>query len=190
MFGRLGRGVAPFDINLLPWRARAAARRRRNFLFVLGMAVVLPVLGVSVMNLRSGRELTQIRADLTSLQAASGRVEDLRAERSLLLTEIEEAQFWLRDFDALLVRRARLPHIWGELALHLRGSMHLQRVELDEDTLRIAGVTNSSPDLATYMRRLEASPSFVAARLIDLADTSGGHSFAIEVGFAGPLDRE
>ncbi len=180
--------MSAHDLNLLPWRKRKEERHRRAYFVMLGMSVVAPCLGAFAMHWERGIEVSRLRAEVAGYRLAIESTEQMEAERALLGNHILEAEGWLAEFERLLQRRGDFLRLWTELAAHLPDSMHYQTVVLEGSSVTLSGVTSSSPDLATYMRRLEASALFASPRLIDLEDTPSGHKFGIEARLAVPME--
>ncbi len=167
------------EINLLPWRARANARRRRLYLVLLTGSVSLPCCLMLAVHLERSLEVAQLRAELAHQRFAIDAATAAQAEETRLISAIEQTESWLAACDQFLARRSLFVRLWQELATHLEASMHYRHVMLEHETVSLRGITRSSPDLATYLRRLEASPLFLSPRLIDLEDTALGHEFGI-----------
>lgn len=175
-------------VNLLPWRERQDRRRQVAYFLVLAMSVILPCLGALLLHSETGREVERLRSEISGYRLANDRTELIKEQQARLTSKIDQAENWLAEYEVLLARRMLFLRLWSELAQHLPDSMHYQSLELERSSLILTGVTNSSPDLATYMRRLEASSVFVSPRLIELEDSLAGHQFGIEASLA--LDVE
>lgn len=155
---------------------------------MLALSLVIPGLGAFIMHWERGMEVMRLRAEMVGYRLVIERMEQMEDERGLLHNKILEAEGWLSDFDQFLERRGHFLRLWTELATHLQDSMHYQSVALEKSSVFLTGVTGSSPDLATYMRRLEASTLFASPRLIALEDTPSGHRFGIEAQLAPVIE--
>ena len=171
-------------VNLLPWRERKARKRQRTYLVILAMSVILPCLGAFLLHWEKGKEVDRLRSEISSHRLAIEDIKEIEDEQALLTSKIAEAEAWLVEYEVFFARRTLFLRLWSELARHLPDSMHYRSLRLDSSRLTLTGITSSSPDLATYMRRLEASSVFVSPRLIDLEDAPAGHQFGIEASVA------
>ena len=171
-------------VNLLPWRERQERKRQCTYFLILAMSVILPCFGAFLLHWEKGKEVDRLRSEISGYRLASERLGEIKDEQELLTSRIAEADSWLVEYEVIFERRLLFLRFWSELARHLPDSMHYQSLQLDRSSLNLTGMTNSSPDLATYMRRLEASSVFDSPRLIDLEDMSAGHQFGIEANLA------
>ena len=171
-------------VNLLPWRERQERKRQRTFFLILTMSVILPCFSAFLLHWEKGKEVDRLHSEISGYRLASERLEEIKDEQVQLTSRLAEAESWLVEYEVFFERRLRFLKLWSELARHLPDSMHYRSLQLDGSSLNLTGMTNSSPDLATYMRRLEASSVFDSPRLIDLEDTPAGHQFGIEASLA------
>lgn len=167
-------------VNLLPWRVRQEEKRRRTYFSMLALSVILPSLAAALLHWEKGKAVDEVRSELSDLKFAQERIEGIKDEQALLASRTAEAEAWLAEYEVFYARRLLFLRLWSELARHLPDSMHYRKLQLERRGLMLAGVTSSSPDLATFMRRLEASPAIASPRLTDLEDTPLGHRFGIE----------
>ncbi len=171
-------------VNLLPWRQRQEKKRQRTYFLILAMSVVLPGFGAFLLHWEKGKEVDQLRREVRGYRLAGERLEEIKHQQALVTSRIDESEAWLIEYEVFFERRLLFLKLWSELARHLPDSIHYRSFKLDRSSLTLTGMTSSSPDLATYMRRLEASSVFVSPRLIDLEDTPTGHQFEIEASLA------
>ena len=167
------------SLNLLPWRQREAARRRRVYLAVLVSCAVVPGLARFVTGLDTRMEVSEVRAQVSTYAKASQAASELSGDTALLARQIEDLEAWLVELDQLEDQRGMFGALWHELAAELPDSMHFSGLLLEGLRLEVQGFTTSSPDLASYLRRLETASAIESPRLIDLEDESGGKRFGV-----------
>lgn len=168
------------EVNLLPWRQRREKQQQHTYFLMLALSVLLPSIAAFLLHWEQSMEVDRLRSEISRYKQAGERSEGIKDKQALLIGRIDEAEAWLVEYEAFVAHRTLFVKLWGELARHLPDSMHYRSLQLEDSSLTLTGMTMSSPDLATYMRRLEASPVFVAPRLIDLEDAPVGHRFGIE----------
>ena len=127
----------------------------------------------------------QSSALASNIEAAS----DMEAEQALLAGRIRDLEAWQAQIEHLRKRRVDLVAIWSELAVNLPDSMHFSGLTLAGPNFGMQGTTTSSPDLATYLRRLENSAVLDSPRLIDLQDTPLGKQFAVAAVLRNPASE-
>ena len=172
--------MSGLNLNLLPWRQRQMARRRRVYLAVLVSCALLPGLALVLSGLDARAQVNEKRAQASAYAKANQAAAELDEEAALLAREIEHLHAWLAEIDHLEQHRGVFVSLWADLAAQLPDSMHFSALILDGLSLQIQGFTTSSPDLASYLRRLESSSALEAPRLIDLEDEPGGKRFGVQ----------
>ncbi len=175
--------MSDVGINLLPWRQRDAIRRRRRYFASLGLCALLPGLAVALLTWHTRMEVDAVRAEMSTYRQAAhagGDLADLTSRASQLEGQIQDLQAWQVEIDQLDQQRTSVVALWTELATLLPDSMHYRNLTLEDRSLEIQGFTASSPDLATYLRRLEASQVLDSPRLIDLEDEASGKRFGVQ----------
>ena len=167
-------------LNLLPWRERGERRGRRIYWLALAACLILPCLLASALNLQARSELLALRKEIRQASVEREAMARLGEQQQRIEGEIDASKGWLKAFERLGERRALVLELWSELSLHLPDSAYYERIATHSEGVLITGITDSSPELASYLRRLEASPSFASPRLIDLEDHPNGHRFSVE----------
>lgn len=170
-------------LNLLPWRERLEKRRKAQYLLWLSLALAAPCLAATWLNLQAKTELDSLRDQIASAAQEREAMQQLAEARQEASIRIATRREWLEDYEALRRRRSLTLDIWSELARHLPDAIYYDGIAAEGDEIRITGFTASSPELASYLRRLEASATFPSPRLTDLEDHPYGHKFAIEAKF-------
>lgn len=167
-------------LNLLPWRERLEKRRKAHYLLWLGVALGAPCLVALWLNLQAGAALETMREQIADAATDREAIQEMAEAREEATSSVATLHKWLEDHSALRQRRSLLLDVWSELSRHLPDAIYYERIASEGPEIRITGFTASSPELASYLRRLEASATFSSPRLTDLEDHPYGHRFAIE----------
>ncbi len=167
-------------INLLPWRQRLSAKRRRRYFVALGLCAVLPAAAVAMLAWHTLLHINELRGQISILAEANQAAAEVVADQALLAGHIQDLKAWQVELDRLEQQRSIFVSLWTELARLLPDSIHYQRLMLEDHSIEIQGFTASSPDLATYLRRLETSRVLDSPRLVDLKDEASGKRFGVQ----------
>ena len=167
-------------INLLPWRQRLATKRRRRYFVALAACALLPGVAVAISAWHTLLHVNELRAHISVLAEANQAAAEVVADQTLLAGHIQDLQAWQAELDRLERQGSVFVSLWTELAKLLPDSMHYQRLTLEDRSLEIRGFTASSPDLASYLRKLETSQVLDSPRLVDLKDEASGKRFGVQ----------
>lgn len=145
-------------INLLPWREERRRERQQQFLVTLFITAAFGAAVIFAANVHVGQ----------LVQNQDSRNAYLRSEIALVDKKIEEIKTLQATKQSLIARmqvierlqtsRPQIVHLFDELARTLPNGVYLQSVSQTEDTLKIAGIAESSTRVGAYMRSLDNSP--------------------------------
>ncbi len=157
-------------INLLPWRAAARARQKRQFLRYLlgafGGALVLVLLfrvGLMAKIDEQEARLALLEAERVRIETALGALSSLRDERKRLLER-------LKVIEGLQQDRPKTALMLDALARVQVPGAHFQTLNYANSQLTVTGIAESNEDVSALMRRLKASPWFAAPMLRGLVE--------------------
>ncbi len=152
-------------INLLPWRANARAQRRRQFIRLLFVGMLLTLLVLAYTYWHNARLLeatthdnAYLNAQITLLAEPLQQVRAVRKQRAALLAYQQTVQ-------ALQVHRIQNVRLFDELVRTLPDSVYLAEVVQQGDRILIQGQASANVDVSLYLRQLATSPWFQAPRL-------------------------
>jgi len=144
-------------INLLPWRDALRTERKRQFTGILGLAAVVGIL-VSV--------LVHISFE-SKIDSQKNRNKYLQSEISQLDKQIEEIRKLEKQKEELLNRmqvvqslqqsRPLVVRLFDELVRQIPTGVYLSKFERKNKTLKLNGVSESTPRIAAFMRNIEKS---------------------------------
>ena len=173
------------NINLLPWRE--AKRRERNQVTLVICIAMWAVTGLIVFLVNSyaasrleyqeGRN-RYLQGEIDSLSRVILEIEDLREKRDALIARQEVIQ-------NLQKNRAQIVHVFDDLVSKLPMGVYYDRVDKNDDGLRIEGKAQSNGRVSALMRNLDASDWFENPdlKVVDVVDQNGAaiSKFEIEV---------
>lgn len=147
-------------INLLPWRAERRKLREREFYMMLAasaVAAILVVFGVVYwMGERIENQNTRnayLTAQIKGLDEKIEKIKELENTKSRLLARKQ-------IIEDLQSNRSQMVHLFDQLAKTIPEGARLTSLKQAGEQLILEGVAESSTRVATYMRRIEASPQF------------------------------
>lgn len=162
-------------INLLPWREQLREERKKEFLTILALIVIL-ALGLVFLGDRfyTGKIDHQnarnkfLQDEIVLLEARIKEIEQLQARRTQLLDRMKIIQD-LQGNRPIIVR------IFDEMARTLPEGVYFTSVTMRGSTVNIKGGAESNSRVSNLMRQMDASDWMTAPNLTAVrAVTSGG----------------
>jgi type IV pilus assembly protein PilN len=153
-------------INLLDWRAELRAKRKQQFMVVLGLAfaasAALVVLGYfAVTEAVDGQNnrnqfLTQQIADL---DIKIKEIQDLEKTRQNLVSR-------MKVIEQLQQSRSATVHFFDEIVNTIPDGVYVTSVKQSGQNITIDGIAESSGRISAYIKNLDGSPWFSNPRLV------------------------
>ena len=144
-------------INLLPWREERRKARQKEFVGMLGLAVVAGVLlSILIVTFYSGRISSQtarneyLRGEITKVDGQIKEIEALDKKKSKLLARKEV-------IEQLQSNRSQMVHLFDSLVRTIPDGVALAGIKQEGDILTLSGRSQSNARVSTYMRNLESS---------------------------------
>ncbi|NLG60584.1 MAG: PilN domain-containing protein [Gammaproteobacteria bacterium] len=144
-------------INLLPWRAERAAQRQKEFMAMIGLAVLA---GVALWFLVNGYYNAQIEGQ----QARNAFMDQQIAQVDETIKEIEEldrqrARLLARKevIEELQASRSQMVHLFDALVRTIPDGVMLTTLKQEGERLTLEGRAQSNARVSTYMRNLEGA---------------------------------
>lgn len=160
-------------INLLPHRELARAARRRQFNFLLGIAVaagvIAVVLGHSVIAARQSAQDARnafLEQEIVKLDGQIGEIKKIREQTQALLERKQVV-------ETLQSNRTEVVHLFDQMIRLLPDGLYLKAFKQADDIITISGYTQSSARVSTLMRNLNDSPWFESANLVEIKSEIG-----------------
>lgn len=145
-------------INLLPWREKLRAQRRRDFGVMLVSGVVLTLLfmwGWHEFNLGLIDYQKRRNQYLTSeIQKVEQQLKEIRALEKTKQQLIAR----MKVVESLQASRPQIVHLFDELVSTLPDGVYLTQVTQKGDSVSVQGKAQSNARVSAYMRGIEASP--------------------------------
>lgn len=153
-------------INLLDWRAERREARRREFLSMIGLAVLVAgaILFVSYLAMQEALSYQNDRNKLLEQTIADidkqiKEIEDLQKTRDGLISR-------MKIIERLQQSRSGTVHFFDELVNTLPDGVFLTHVKQEGQSVTIDGTAESNGRISAYMKNLDASPWFDDPQLV------------------------
>lgn len=153
-------------INLLDWRAERREARRREFLSMIGLAVLVAgaILFVSYLAMQEALSYQNDRNKLLEQTIADidkqiKEIEELQKTRDGLISR-------MKIIERLQQSRSGTVHFFDELVNTLPDGVFLTHVKQEGQSVTIDGTAESNGRISAYMKNLDASPWFDDPQLV------------------------
>lgn len=153
-------------INLLDWRAERREQRRREFVSMIGLAVVVAgaILGMAYLAMQNALDYQKERNALLERTIADidkqiKEIEELQKTRESLISR-------MKIIEQLQQSRSATVHFFDELVNTLPDGVFLTHVKQDGQSVTIDGTAESNGRISAYMKNLDASPWFDDPQLV------------------------
>ncbi|SDT90794.1 PilN domain-containing protein [Halopseudomonas salegens] len=173
-------------INLLPWREQLREERKKQFLTVL----VLIVIVAACLVFAGDRYFTgkidhqnarneYLRSEIRVLEERIREIEQLQARRTQLLDR-------MRIIQDLQGNRPIIVRVFDELARSLPDGLYFTSLEMKGSTISIRGGAESNSRVSNLMRQLDASewltaPNLTAVRAVTQGELQQANVFELSV---------
>jgi type IV pilus assembly protein PilN len=155
-------------INLLPHREIKRAARRRQFNFMLVVAILagvaVAVLGHLIIVARQDNQNDRnhyLETEIAKLDKQIGRIKEIKQETQRLLERKNVV-------EALQSDRTEVVHLFDEMIRRLPEGLYLKSFKQVGDVITLDGYTQSSSRVSTLMRNLDDSPWLEKATLVEI----------------------
>ena len=145
------------NINLLPWREASKRRQKRLFLGVLGIAAVLVLSLVLLVDFifkqaaeSQERRNQYLQGEITQLDARIGEINKLKKRRSDL---IERMQL----IDRLQQSRNQAVHLYNDLPALVTTGVYLDSLAVKDGQVDVVGRTEAHSRVASMVRLIDKS---------------------------------
>jgi len=153
-------------INLLDWRAARRARRRKEFLTMLGLGVGagIALLGLAWVTVTGAIEHQERRnqyltAQIMDLDKQIKEIQELEKVRANLVSRMNVIQ-------QLQESRSATVHFFDEIVNTLPDGIYLNTIKQTGPNVTIEGTAESSGRISAYLKNLDSSPWFQDPKLV------------------------
>lgn len=181
-------------INLLPWREQLREERKKEFLTILALIVIvagaLVFLGDRHLNGKIDHQNARnefLRKEIRVLETRIKEIEQLQARRTQLLDRMKIIQD-LQGNRPIIVR------VFDELARTLPDGVHFTSVSMRGAVISIKGGAESNSRVSNLMRQMDASdwmraPNLTAVRAVTQGGLDQANVFELSVRQTEPGTR-
>jgi type IV pilus assembly protein PilN len=173
-------------INLLPWRAERRKQRQKDFVTLLGGALIAGVALVFAGSWYYDQQIEGqtgrndfLKARIVEVEAQIKTIEELEARKASLLQRKQV----IEDLQADRSQNVRL---FEELVRTIPDGVRLITIQQTGQELKLSGRSQSESRVSAYMRNLEASGLINNPRLSII---KAGEATATSAPTTGPVDR-
>jgi type IV pilus assembly protein PilN len=153
-------------INLLDWRAARRARRRKEFLTMLGLGLGagLALLGLGYVTMtgavdHQNQRNAYLTAQIRDLDKQIKEIEELEKVKANLVSRMNVIQ-------QLQESRSATVHFFDEIVNTLPDGVNLESIKQSGQNVTIEGTAESSGRISAYIKNLDASPWFRNPKLV------------------------
>lgn len=153
-------------INLLDWRAARRARRRKEFLTMLGLGLGagLALLGLGYVTMtgavdHQNQRNAYLTAQIRDLDKQIKEIEELEKVKANLVSRMNVIQ-------QLQESRSTTVHFFDEIVNTLPDGVNLESIKQSGQNVTIEGTAESSGRISAYIKNLDASPWFRNPKLV------------------------
>ena len=144
-------------INLLPWRAERRKLRQKEFLTMVGFAVIAAIAITFLISSYYGSQITgqnerndYLRDQIKQVDKQIKEIKSLDEKKSRLLAR-------KAVIEQLQANRSQMVHLFDSLVRTIPDGVVLTSIKQDSETLTLEGRSQSNARVSTYMRNLEGS---------------------------------
>ncbi len=175
-------------INLLPWRETERARRKKEYLYLLGAVAVSTLALIMLVNLWVGhrQELQQERNRY--LQTEIAKLEQQIVEISKIKEQKKNLTRRIEVIDELQQRRHLPVQVMNELARVMVPGVFLTKLQVMDGKVLVEGYCESNNHLANLMREVEQARWLASPRVQQIVAANGPtdqpgriHAFKLEL---------
>ena len=153
------------NINLLPWRDEHRQEKKKEFLGLLGLVVILAAVFAFGWNLTANDRLDDqfsrnqlLKSNIAALDKQVSEIKDLKKRRQDLLDRMEVIQ-------NLQGNRPDIVKIYDEFVLAVPDGVYFTKMERKGKEISLTGFAESNNRVSALMRKLDEAGKFVDPNL-------------------------
>ena len=144
------------NINLLPWREELRQRQRQDYLSVILASCVTAVLIMLAISSFYGSKINTQQQRNNYLTQETAILDQKIKELNELKTQKKDLEQRLRLIQELQLSRNLLTQLFNAMADIVPAGVYLTKVEKENRTLKVEGVSESNNRLAALVRNIDA----------------------------------
>jgi len=170
-------------INLLPWREAHRAEKKKEFVSLVCVVLVVAALVVfgwdRVVNNQIESQYSRnqlLKSQISKLEKEVSEIKELTKRRQSLLDRIKVIQ-------EVQGNRPEIVKIYDEFVRSVPGGVYVTKMTRKGNKISLVGYAKSNSRVSVLMRRLDASYKFTAPNLtkVKANDTLGGNGSQFEM---------
>ncbi len=146
------------NINLLPWREKLRAERKREFGMLVLLALILTGAALGYWHWYNSQLIEYqeqrnafLKKEIAQVNKKIREIRDLEKVRKQLISR-------MKVVTDLQSQRPLVVHLFDELVTTLPDGVYLDSVVQKGNTITVRGKAESNARISAYMRNIEASP--------------------------------
>jgi type IV pilus assembly protein PilN len=179
------------EINFLPWREEAKARRLKNLVVAaVGLWIVAGLIVFGAYNyfedLKRNHNARNsfLRAEIQSLDEEIKEIDQLRQQRDKLISRMQVIQNLQSD-------RTELVNILSDMVRNVPEGVYLTKLQLQESKVTLSGRAESNGRVSSFMRALEDSSWYhnPTLKIIRAVGGDAPSEFSLQIAKAGSVKK-
>ncbi len=158
-------------INLLPWREVLAKEKKRQFLMIAGLSVVLAVSALAFVHINISQRISDqigrnkfLDTKIEEVDRQIKEIQSLEADKQNLLARMKIIQ-------TLQSSRPEIVHLFQEVAQTMPEGVYLTQLNVTSKLIKVEGVAESNANVSALMRNID-STTRMTLPLLDVIDSS------------------
>lgn len=165
-------------INLLPWREELRKEKQKEFLVILGAAVLASATIMTGVHYYFERQMEFQNARNAFLNQEIEKLDKQIKEIETLDATKRRLQARLDIIQQLQASRPEVVHLFDELVRTLPDGVQLTKVQQDKAKIVLNGQAQSNGRISSYMWNIEKS-TWLAQPTLDIIQTQNRHSMFV-----------
>ncbi|AIX49581.1 MULTISPECIES: PilN domain-containing protein [Pantoea] len=177
-------------VNLLPWRERQWQKCCRQTKYLLITALTLPLLVALVLGGYSRQQLTQAESATEQARQRLLALRHLRTQQQSLLQARDRLLDLQQQRQQVALQYQHWQRFWQQLPGLLPDALWLERIDRQQQLLRVEGWSDSVAAVSELRHRLLAQPLFAAVRQRAITRQSDGrYRFTLQARMREPRNE-
>ncbi len=153
------------QINLLPWREEERKEQTKQFMTMMGLALMLTASVMALIHINISRMIdhqnsrnTTLTNEIAQLDIQLTKIKDLEDTKAKLLSRMDIIQ-------SLQQKRPQIVHLFDEIVKTIPEGLHITNIKQTANNITISGIAESNGRVSAYMRNIDASDWMTKPRL-------------------------
>jgi len=145
------------QINLLPWREERRKEQTKQFVSVLGLALLLTASIMFLIHMNVARMIDHqngrnkiLQDEIKRLDIELQKIKGLEDTKAKLLSRMDIIQ-------SLQQKRPQIVHLFDEIVRTVPEGLFIKEIKQDGNSITIKGVAESNGRVSAYMRNIDSS---------------------------------